>query len=195
MHAPPRRKLLYKTGQPHEVDNPKKRPPSPHDDLRIRGRSVGPLRGNRANRAVVDAQQQPLAGPVMTFSDADELPISERMEGVSHTDKLRRSAGNVCFRWRVTSGWSGAVSSGRRRLLAMARIARWRSRRRSWAICWKGSTGGCRRARGVQPSQVDHDCLFAARLCDSQATHFVIRVGTWRLLLIRCRPISPLRTR
>ena len=115
MHAPPRRKLLDKTGQPHEVDNPKKRPPSPHDDLRISGRNVGPLWGNRANRAVVDAQQEPLAGPVMAFADADELPVGKRMEGVGHPDKLRRSDGMVCFRRRVTSGSSRDGSCGRRR--------------------------------------------------------------------------------
>ncbi len=112
MHAPPRRKLLDKTGQPHEVDNPKKHPPSPHDDLRIRGRNVGPLWRNRANRAVVDAQQEPLAGPVMAFADADELPVGERMEGVGHADKLRRSDGMVCFRRRVTSGSSAVGFCG-----------------------------------------------------------------------------------
>ncbi len=112
MHAPPRRKLLDKTGQPHQVDNPKKRPPSPHDDLRIRGRNVGPLWGNRANRAVVDAQQEPLAGPVMAFADADELPVGKRMEGMSHADKLRRSDGMVCFRRRVTSGSSAGGFCG-----------------------------------------------------------------------------------
>jgi len=26
----------------------------------------------------------------------------------------------------------------------------WRSRPRSWAICWRGSTGGCRAKRGVR---------------------------------------------
>ncbi len=115
MHAPPRRKLLDKTGETHEVDNPEKRPPLPYDDLRIRGRNVGPLWGNRANRAVVGAQQEPLAGPVMAFADADELPVGERMEGVGHPDKLHRSDGMVCFRRRVTNGSNRDVSCGRRR--------------------------------------------------------------------------------
>ena len=114
MNPPPRRKLLDMTGQPHEVDHPKSRPSSPYDDLWIRGRSIGPLWGNRADRALVDAQQEPLAGPVMTLAHADELPVGERMEGVGHADKLRRSEGTVCFRWRVTSGWRRASSSGRR---------------------------------------------------------------------------------
>ena len=114
MRPPPRRKLLDKTGQPHKIDNPKKRPPAPHDDLGIRGRSVGPLWGNRANCAVVDAQQEPLAGPVMAFADADEPPVGERMEGVGHADKLRRSDGKVCFPWRVTSASRKARFAGHR---------------------------------------------------------------------------------
>jgi hypothetical protein len=32
----------------------------------------------------------------MAFADADELLASERMEGMSYADKLRRSGGNVC---------------------------------------------------------------------------------------------------
>ena len=39
----------------------------------------------------------------MAFAHADELPVGERMEGVGHADKLHRSAGKVCFQWRVTS--------------------------------------------------------------------------------------------
>ena len=97
MGAPPSRKLLDKTGKPHEVHNSEKRPPLPDDDFRIRGNSVGPLRWNRANRAVVDAQQEPLARPVMALADADELSAGEWMKGVSHADKLRRGDCKVCF--------------------------------------------------------------------------------------------------
>lgn len=71
----------------------------PDEDLRIRGGNVGPLRRNRANRAVVYAQQKPFARKVFAFADADELAASERMKGVSHADKLRRSDGNVCILW------------------------------------------------------------------------------------------------
>ena len=115
MKSLPRRKLLDETGQPHKVDNPKKRPPLPNDDFGIQGRSVGPLRRNRANRVVVDAQQEPLAGPVIAFADADKLPVGEWMEGVRHADKLRRSDGMVCFRRRVTSGSSADGFCGPRR--------------------------------------------------------------------------------
>lgn len=89
--------MRHKTGKTYEVDNPKKRPALPHDDFRIRAHSVGPLRRNRANRAVIDAQQEPLAGPVIAFADADKLPTGERMEGMGYADKLRRSGGKVCI--------------------------------------------------------------------------------------------------
>ena len=114
MGAPPSRELLDETGKPQEIHKSEKRPPMSDEDLKIRGYNVGPLRRNRANRAVVDAQQEPLARPVMAFADADELPPGERMKGVNHADKLRRSDGNVCFLRRVTSGSRTASSAGRR---------------------------------------------------------------------------------
>jgi len=91
------RKVLNKTGKLDEVHNPKKRPLLPDDGFGIRGSSVGPLRRNRANRAVIDTQQEPLAGPVIAIADADELPTGIRMEGVGYAHKLCRSDGNVCI--------------------------------------------------------------------------------------------------
>jgi hypothetical protein len=51
----------------------------------------------------------------MALADADELPVGERMEGVGHADKLRRSDGMVCFRRRVTRGSNAVGFCGRRR--------------------------------------------------------------------------------
>ena len=50
----------------------------------------------------------------MAFAHAGELTVRERMEGVGHADKLRRSDGKVCFLWRVTSVWRKVGSFGRR---------------------------------------------------------------------------------
>jgi hypothetical protein len=57
----------------------------------------------------------------MAFADADELPVGQRMEGVGHADKLRRSDGMVCFRRRDTNGLRTATSPGR--LFARGRCA------------------------------------------------------------------------
>jgi len=81
----------------HQVHNPEERPSLSHDDFGVRRGNVGSLRRNRANRSVIDAQQESLAGPVMTFADADEPLAAERMEGMGYADKLRRSDRNVCI--------------------------------------------------------------------------------------------------
>jgi hypothetical protein len=59
-----------------------------HEDFRIRRSDVGPLQRNGANGSVVHTQQESLAGPVIAFADADELPASKRMEGMSYADKM-----------------------------------------------------------------------------------------------------------
>lgn len=60
--------------------------PGPRDDFGIRGNYVGPLRWNRANLAVVDAQQNSRAGPIIAFTDADELSAAEWVEGMGYAD-------------------------------------------------------------------------------------------------------------
>ena len=64
--------------------------------LRIRGYRIGPLRRNGANGSVIHTQQESLAGPVMAFADADELPAGKRMEGMRYADKMRCSGANAC---------------------------------------------------------------------------------------------------
>jgi hypothetical protein len=87
----------HETGEMHQVHNPEERSPLSHDDFGVRRGNVGPLRRNRANRPVIDAQQESLAGPVFPFTHAGERPAAERMEGMGYADKLRRSDGNVCI--------------------------------------------------------------------------------------------------
>jgi hypothetical protein len=90
-------KTRHQAGELQQVLDSKQGAPSPHHDFRIRGDQVGPLRRYGANGPVVDAQQQPLAGSVVTFADADERTIGERMEGMGYADKLRRSGRKVCI--------------------------------------------------------------------------------------------------
>ena len=81
----------------HQVHDPKECASLPHNDFRIRGGRVGPLRWNRANGLVVDTQQQTLAGPVIPLSDADELPAAEWVERMRYPHKLRRNDGKACI--------------------------------------------------------------------------------------------------
>src|ERR1700677_4987904 len=87
LRTPLQGEAFHKLGEINQVRDPKRRAPLPHDDFGIRSDHVGPLRRNRTNGAVVDAQQKSLAGSVIALTDADELPAAERMEGMGYPDK------------------------------------------------------------------------------------------------------------
>jgi hypothetical protein len=90
-------KTRHKTGELHQVHDPKECASLPHNDFRIRGDRVGPLRWKRANGLVVDTQQQTLAGPVIPLPDADELPAAEWVERMRYPHKLCRNGGKACI--------------------------------------------------------------------------------------------------
>jgi hypothetical protein len=102
----------------HQVRYREQRTFLPHGDLRIRLAHIGPLRGNGAEALVVDAQQETLAGAVIALANADELPPTEWMEGMSYADKLRRGSNKACIPSYVTNGLSAAALSGRRPIAA-----------------------------------------------------------------------------
>ena len=87
----------HKAGEFQQVHDPEKRPPTSHEDFRIRRDGVSPLRWNRADGFVVHTQQEPLAKPVIAFPNTDELLVGKRMEGMSYPDKMLRSGKNVCI--------------------------------------------------------------------------------------------------
>ena len=80
-----------------QIRETKKRAILPNDDFRIRAIRIGPLRRNGANRLVIDAQQESLAGSVGSLTDADELSPTERMKWVCYPHKLRQSRRRVCI--------------------------------------------------------------------------------------------------
>ena len=58
-----------------------------HDDFRIRGGKIGPLRQNRADCHLINLQQQTLAMNVIALAYADELPAAQRMKWVRDAHK------------------------------------------------------------------------------------------------------------
>jgi hypothetical protein len=96
----------------HQVHYREQRTFLPHGDLRIRLAHIGPLRGNGADALVVDAQQETLAGAVIALANADELPATEWMEGMSYADKLRRGSDKVCIPSYGTNAWSVGALRG-----------------------------------------------------------------------------------
>jgi hypothetical protein len=89
--------MPHQTGEFHQLSEPEERAPLSNDHFGIRGDKVSPLRRNGASRPLIDAQQEPLARPVTSFADADELTAGERVEGMRYADKLLRCNGKVCI--------------------------------------------------------------------------------------------------
>lgn len=61
-----------------------------YDDLRVWSNQIRPLRRNRANGRIVDAQQKTSAVTVVPLAHASELLAAEWMERVPDAHKTRR---------------------------------------------------------------------------------------------------------
>jgi hypothetical protein len=92
---PPIGKTRHKTGELQHIHKAKQRPTAIHNDLRMRENDVCRLRRHRANRGIIDPQQESLAIAVVPFADADQLLPTQRVERMRDADKLRLSAGRV----------------------------------------------------------------------------------------------------
>ncbi len=93
----------YQPSEFYQVRQPEECSPLAHDDLRIRGNKVRPLRGNRAHDLIFNLQQKPSAVAVIPLAHTDELSSAEGMERMSHPHKVRRCEGRICIQDRVTS--------------------------------------------------------------------------------------------
>ncbi len=80
-----------------QVRDPEQGAALPHDDLRIGRHDISPLRRNRAYCAVIEAQQQALAGRVASLADTDSGPADERMKRVGYDNMMLASEGNDCI--------------------------------------------------------------------------------------------------
>jgi hypothetical protein len=87
----------HQAGERQQVLDEKQGAASPHGNVKGRRHHVGPLRRHGADNVIVDAQQQSLAGSIVTLADAYKKPAGERVEGVGYADKLGRGSGKVCI--------------------------------------------------------------------------------------------------
>jgi len=83
-------------GELEQVAEAAQSTPVPHDNFKIGRHDVGPLRRNRADSAVVEAQQQPPTSPVGSHADTGGLLPGARMERMGDGDKLLRSKRSAC---------------------------------------------------------------------------------------------------
>ena len=85
----------HDAGQFHQVCDPEQRAALPYDDLRIGGDGVRPSRRNGTDCAIIEAQQQAPAVPVVSLADTDGRLSAERMKGVRYKNLMCGGEGNV----------------------------------------------------------------------------------------------------
>ncbi len=87
----------YQPFELQQVRNAEQRASLTQDYLGIGRYAVSPLWRNRADRRLVDPQEEPLAVPVVSHSHAEQPVFAERVEWVGHADKVYRSTANSCI--------------------------------------------------------------------------------------------------
>lgn len=75
-------------GKLDQVRQAAQRTPASHDDRNLGRHGIGPLRRDRANLAILEAQQEPLASPVPPHADPDGPLPGMWVERVGDRDKL-----------------------------------------------------------------------------------------------------------
>jgi len=81
--------LIYQPCEFQQIRHAEERTPLADDTLRIRRDEIRPLRWNRADSRLIDAQQEPSAIPVVPLAHARKLLAAERMEWVRDAHKTR----------------------------------------------------------------------------------------------------------
>ena len=89
--------LLDQSGEFQQIRHTHERSMPAEDDLRLRSRTIRPLRGNSTNGRLINLEQEPSAIPGIPLTHARQLLAAERMEGVRDAHKTRRRACNTCI--------------------------------------------------------------------------------------------------
>lgn len=97
LHRTTSTESFYQSSELHEIRDAEERAPAAHDDLRIGGNEVSPLRRHGANSTVINLEQQTPAIAGMPLAHAGELPSAVGMERMRDPDKARRYEGNTCI--------------------------------------------------------------------------------------------------
>jgi hypothetical protein len=88
--------LLYQPGEFQQIRHAEERTLLADDDLRVRSNEIRPLRWNRADGSIIDAQQETSSITVVPLAHASELFAAEWMEWVRDAHKTRRCDRSAC---------------------------------------------------------------------------------------------------
>jgi hypothetical protein len=88
--------LIYQAFEFQQIRHAEERTILAYDDLRVGSNEIRPLRRNRADRDIIDPEQEPPSVPVESLAHANDLPTAERMERVRDPHKTHRCDRSTC---------------------------------------------------------------------------------------------------
>ena len=90
--------LIYQAFEFQQICYAEERTVLAYDDLRVESNEIRPLRRNRADRDIIDPEQETSSVPVVALAHASELLAAVRMERVRDPHKTRGCDRNICTR-------------------------------------------------------------------------------------------------
>ena len=88
--------LIYQAFEFQQIRHAEERTILAYDDLRIGSNEIRPLRRNRADRDIIDSEQETSSVTVVSLAHASDLPAAERMERMRDAHKMHRWDRSTC---------------------------------------------------------------------------------------------------
>ena len=88
--------LIYQASEFQYIRHAEERTILAYDDLRIGSDEIRPLRRNRADRDIIDPEQETSSITVVSLAHASDLPAAERMERMRDAHKMHRWDRSTC---------------------------------------------------------------------------------------------------
>jgi hypothetical protein len=90
--------LIYQAFEFQQICHAEKRTILAHDDFWVRSNEISPLRRNRADRDIIDPEQETSSVTVVALAHTRDLLAAERMERMRDPHKTRGCDRNICTR-------------------------------------------------------------------------------------------------
>ena len=90
--------LIYQAFEFQQIRHAEERTILAYDDLRIGSNDIRPLRRNRADRDIIDPEQETSSVTVVALAHTSELLATERMERMRDPHKTHGCDRNICIR-------------------------------------------------------------------------------------------------
>jgi len=88
--------LIYQAFEFQQIRHAEERTILAYDDLRIGSNEIRPLRRNRADRDIIDPEQEAFSVPVVSLAHAIDILTVERMERMRDAHKTHRWDRSTC---------------------------------------------------------------------------------------------------